>query len=240
MELMLGTEPRSEYYAFELAAAAHKVVKEIMLVQPGETVVITADTQSDLRVVHATAQAAMIVGAHPVVIWYETRPNAQMEPFQPVAAAVQASDVWIEYAVQYTLYTDTRRAATAKGCRYAAFCGLDASALVGTIGQVDYPTMLRMGERLVELTQNVEEFSVTTSRGTDLRLSNRGAVVWQSGCLGDKRGVEVMLGGQVVWLPEESSVQGTLVVDGSIWPPDAIGIVREPVTLQIENGLIQS
>jgi leucyl aminopeptidase (aminopeptidase T) len=238
MELMIGTEPRREYYSFEAAAAAHRMLDRVMLVRPGENVVITADTQSDWRVVEATAQAAFVLGAHPTVVWYETREHAQMEPFAPVAAAVQAADVWIEYAVQYLLYTNARRAASAKGCRYAAFCGLDADALVRTIGRVDYPTMLAMGEKLVSLTENVAEYSVATARGTNIRFSNEGARVWQSGCLGDRRGVEVMLGGQVVWLPDESSVNGTILVDGSIWPPDAVGIVREPVRLHIRAGRI--
>lgn len=62
MELMLGTEPRREYYAFEVAATAHKMLAEVMLVKPGETVAITADTQSDWRVVEATAQTPLTLG----------------------------------------------------------------------------------------------------------------------------------------------------------------------------------
>ena len=238
MELMLGTEPRREFYSFEVAVAAHKVVRDIMLVKPGENVVITADTQSDWRVVEATAQAALVLEAHPTVIWYETRPRAQMEPFPPVAAAVNAADVWIEYAVQYLLYTDARRAATANGCRYAAFCGLDVDALVRTIGRVAYTDMLAIGDHLIALTQDTTDFRVTTALGTDLRYSNEGAAVWQAGGLADKPGKEVMLGGQVVWLPKEDSMNGTVVVDGSIWPPDDVGVVREPVTLHIQEGRI--
>ena len=240
MEFMLGTEPRREYYAFEVAAAAHKMLAEVMLVKPDETVVITADTQSDWRVVEATAQAALTLGAHPTVVWYETRPHAQMEPYPPIAAAVQAADVWVEYAVQYTLYTDARRTACRNGCRYAAFGGLDVDALVRTIGRVDYPTMLAMGEKLIALTQETSKFRITTALGTDLQCNNQGAEVWQSGRLGDEPGAAVMLGGQVVWLPQESLVHGTIVGDGLVWPPDDIGIVREPVTLHIEVGRITS
>ena len=240
MEFMLGTESRREYYAFEVAAAAQKMLADVMLVEPDETVVITADTQSDWRVVEATAQAALTLGAHPAVVWYETRPHAQMEPYPPVAAAVQAADVWIEYAVQYTLYTHARRAACERGCRYAAFGGLDVDALVRTIGRVAYPTMLAMGEKLIALTQNTKEYRITTARGTDLQCNNQGAEIWQSGRLGDEPGAAVMLGGQVVWLPQESSVHGTIVGDGMVWPPDDIGIVREPVTLRVEADRITS
>lgn len=240
MELLLGTETRREYYALELHAAARKLLAEVMLVQPGENVVVTADTQSDFRVVEATAQAAYALAAQPVVVWYETRPRAQMEPPAPVAAAVQAADVWVEYAVQYTLYTDTRRHACANGVRYAAFGGLDVDAVVRTIGRVDYPTMLELGEKLVELTAGVADYRVTTALGTDIRCDNRGADVYQSGRLADEPGAAVMLGGQVVWLPREESVEGTIVVDGMLWPPDNVGIVREPVTLVVEAGRVTS
>jgi len=240
MELLLGTEPQREYWTFELAAAARKLLAEVMLTKPGETVVITADTQSDLRAVQATAQAAYALGAHPIVVWYETRPRAQMEPFPPIAAAVRAADVWVEYAVQYTLYTDARRAACAEGVRYAAFGGLDVDAIVRTIGKVDYPTMMALGEMLVKLTSEAADYCVTTALGTNLRCDNRGAEVYQSGRLGDEPGAAVMLGGQVVWSPREESVEGTIVIDGMLWPPGEVGVVREPVTLRLDSGRITS
>jgi leucyl aminopeptidase (aminopeptidase T) len=235
---LLGTEARDEYFSLEAASAARKLLAEVMLVQPGENVVITADTQSDFRTVHATAQAAHALNAHPVVVWYETRARAQMEPFAPVTAAVQAADVWIEYAVQYTLYTDARRAACAGGVRYAAFGGLDVDGMVRTIGRVDYPAMLALGEKLVALTQETSDYRITTPLGTDFRCDNTGADVYQSGRLGDQPGVAVMLGGQVVWLPNEESAEGTIVIDGILWPPDDVGLVREPVTLQLTAGRI--
>ncbi|MEZ4571315.1 MAG: hypothetical protein R2849_13515 [Thermomicrobiales bacterium] len=85
MEFLIGTEMRDEYLSFEVAHAARKMVEEVMPVKAGENVVISADTSSDGRVVQATAEAVYALGAHPVVIWYETRPDAQMEPPGPVA-----------------------------------------------------------------------------------------------------------------------------------------------------------
>ena len=45
----LGTESREEFYSYELAHAAHKMVTEVAPVHPGQQVVITADTASDAR-----------------------------------------------------------------------------------------------------------------------------------------------------------------------------------------------
>ena len=59
MPFKLGTEGQPDYYAYELALAAHKVVTEVTPVRPGQQVVITADTASDPRVVQATALGAI-------------------------------------------------------------------------------------------------------------------------------------------------------------------------------------
>ena len=43
--------------------AAYKLVHDVMLVQPGENVVITGDTSTDKRVLEALMSAAYTVGA---------------------------------------------------------------------------------------------------------------------------------------------------------------------------------
>jgi hypothetical protein len=97
----LGTEGQADYYAYELALAARKVVTEVTPVQPGQQVVITADTASDPRVVQATAQATFAVGGVPTVIWYPTLPQPCMDPPGPVANALLKADLWIEFATAY-------------------------------------------------------------------------------------------------------------------------------------------
>ncbi len=238
MDLKIGTEVAGEYYAFEVVAAARKLVQDIMLTQPGEEVVISADTASDWRVVTATAQAVYAMGARPTVVLYETQPTAQMEPPAPVAGAVAAADVWIEYAVAYTLYTDARRRATQEGARYACMTGMDVDMMIRTIGRVNYPKMIELGDELVKLTRNAKEIRVTTQAGTDLVARMGGTSVEQSGGLGDKPGALVMLGGQVGWLPPEEGIHGKIVVDGTIWPPDEIGVPSNTVELTIEAGRI--
>jgi leucyl aminopeptidase (aminopeptidase T) len=238
VELSIGTETARQYYAFELAAAAHKLVAEVMLAKPGENVVISADTQSDWRVVEATAQAAYVIGSTPTVIWYETRPNAQMEPPPPVAAAVANADVWIEYSVAYTLYTDARRQASRAGCRYGCMSAMDVDMLVRTVGKVNYPVMLQLGNKLCELTRAAEEIRITDANGMDIIARMDDSPINQSGGLGNVPGALVMLGGQVGWLPAEDSINGTVAFDATIWPPNEIGAVKTPVKLTIEKGRI--
>ena len=134
MELVLGTEPTKDYYAFEVMAGAKKLLQEIMLTKPGDEVAITVDTAGDWRVALATAQAAYALGAKPTLLLYQTQPDAQMEPPAPVAAALAKADVWIEFAVQYILYTEARRKATEADSRYACLALMSCCQLESTPG----------------------------------------------------------------------------------------------------------
>ena len=238
MQLVFGTEPTAEYYAFELMAAAKKLLDEIMLTHPGEEVVITVDTAGDWRAARATAQAAYALGAKPTLLLYQTQPDAQIEPPGPVAGAVAEADVWIEYAVQYILYTEARNAATKAGCRYACMAGMDVDALVRTIGRVDFPGLIALGNELVRLLNEAEEIRVTSREGTDLAAKLAGDA-FQPGGIAKEKGACIMLGGQVGHLPEEETIEGKIVVDGVIWPPADIGVLKEAVELVIEGGSIE-
>ncbi len=238
MELAIGTEPRQEYLSFEVALGARKLVEQMMLTKPGENVVITADTSSDWRVVEATAKAAYAAEAIPTVIWYDTRPTAVVEPPAPVAGAVVKADVWIEFSYAYVLHTPAFRAAMAAGARYICLTGMDAEMMVKTIARVNVPKLIALGEALRKTVEAANEVRVTSPAGTDLVAYNQGRKVRQSGKLADTKGEPVMLGGQVSWCPIEETINGRLVFDGALWPPMEIGLLRNPVTLTLEKGVV--
>lgn len=239
MDLLVGTETRDEYLSFELAKAARKAVEEVMPVKSGENVVITGDTSSDQRVVSAVAAAAYSVGAHPIVVWYETQPDAQMEPPAPVAAALKAADVWFEFDVQYILYTDARVEAIKSGCRHACYGGMDAEMLVRTIGRVNYPAMQELGHLLRELCMARDVVHITDSNGTDLTCPvDPNPPAYLTGSREPGAGYSQMLGGQSGFSSLIDQVNGTIVFDGAIWPPAEIGPLSAPVRLGVEAGYV--
>ncbi len=238
MEFALGTESLRDYLSFELTAAAQKLVRDVMLVKPGEHVAITADTSSDGRVVEATAKAVYAADALPVVLWYQTTLGSGVEPPRPVAGAIASCDVWIEYAVGYTLYSNAFRRAIDQGARYICLSGMDTEMMVRTVGRVDYRRLVAMGEKLRALMARAQKVHITTPAGTDIMADNGGRFVRHSGKLADTPGEPIMLGGQISWSPLEESINGRLVFDGAIWPPADIGLVRSPVMLTVEAGVI--
>ncbi|NIN64795.1 MAG: hypothetical protein GTO63_08865 [Anaerolineae bacterium] len=242
MVLAVGTETRGEYHFLELAAAARKLVEEAMPVRPGEQVVITADTSSDERVVRATAQAAHAVGATPTIIWYETLPNPCQDPPPPVAKALTAANVWIEFAVAYILYSNAHREAIAAGCRYFCLPGMDVDMLVRTIGKVNYPLLEEMAGALYELSHQAKEIHITSPAGTDLVVhtdSQAPPTFTQIGA-GEGGGYSQMLAGQSWFKELVDTFEGSLVFDGALWPPTELGLLMNPVRLTIDKGRIQA
>lgn len=235
-----GGESSDEFFRYELTHAAHKVVTEVLPIQLGDDVVITADTGSDDRVVDATAQAAYAIGAVPTVIWHQTLPNPCHEPPAPVAAAVLQADWWIDFATAYLLYSPAYFSAVEAGCRHLAVGGMDVDMMVRTIGRVNYPALEKMKYRLNEISQEAEIIRVTSPAGTDLTMRVDKAVDPFFSPPPKEGGYAVMLGGQSGFLTIQQSFEGTLVFDGCISPPEDIGVLHSPVILHIERGVIDN
>ncbi|MEW2353108.1 hypothetical protein [Spirillospora sp. NPDC029432] len=240
MEVTSRIESRPEYLSYEAALGARKLVEEIMLVKPGEDVVITGDTSTDHRVVELTAQAVAAAGATPTVVWYPTRPSSAMEPPGPVAGAVARSQVWIEYALAYIMHSDAFRAAMAQGTRYANLTGMDVQMLVDTVARVDFQGTIDLGKALVRLLEQADEVRITTPAGTDLRARNGGRPINLRGKPAEKPGETVMLAGQISWNPLEETQEGVLVFDGAVWPPNDLGLIRNPIRMEVGEGTVTS
>ena len=234
----IGMETRDEYMSYELARGALTLVRDVMLVKPGENVVITGDSCTDRRVVEATAGAAFAVGGKPTVIYSPTAPNSCIQPYAPIAAAVERADVWIEFTYSYVMHSPCFRAALEAGCRYICLTGMDVMMMVRTIANIDYDLVIALGETLQRHVQASDEVIVKSASGTDLKGYNRGRRVRLSGRKATEKGYPVMLAGQISWNPIEETIEGELVFDGAIWPPLDLGKLGSPVALTLREGRV--
>lgn len=239
MEYPIGIEMSDKYLSFEVTNAALKLVRDFMLVKEGENVVITADTSADFRVVEAVAGAAYSVGANPVIIHYPTSGKAFEEPIRPVADAVEHADVWIELAYYCSMHTPCFKKALDNGARFTCLNGMDVIMLVNTVGRVNYDILIEFGEYLTDKVYRSNEIIVTDNNGTNLVGYNQGRGVKHSGQRATKKGYPVMLGGQVSWCPVEETINGKLVFDAALFPPDTLGLLSSNVELTLENGVVK-
>ena len=96
-------------YEYELGKAADILTRDLFKLRPGETFVITADTESDAHVVNATARAAFSIGAKPMVIWLASPLGVgqladPMLPLESLIGALKGADAWVEFNNQWLLY----------------------------------------------------------------------------------------------------------------------------------------
>lgn len=238
MEYPIGIEMTKDYLSFEVSRAAYKLIKDVMLVKPGENVVITGDSSSDKRVLDAVANAAYTVGANPVLLYYPTSSVSYMEPIKPIGNAVSVADVWIEFAYSSIMLCESFRKALDFGCRYINLTGMDVIMLTNCIGKIDYPGVVELGETMKALLEKADEVIIKDKNGTDLKAYNKGRAIRHSGQLATQKGYPIMLGGQISWCPIEESINGTLVFDAAIFPPTDMGIISDNVVISLKEGRV--
>jgi 2,5-dihydroxypyridine 5,6-dioxygenase len=229
-------------YDYELAKAAYILAAEMFQLKPGETFVITCDTQSDFRVVHAAAAAAHTVGAKPMVITLASplgvgKAADPMLPVEALTAALTQADAWVEFNEQWLLYSTPFERAMAANTRLRYMClvGMTVDMMVRLVARVDMPLLSEFMHKVTDLTQKAHDMRITTPAGNDLCFSllpEERTVSCDDG-LCTTPGMH-FLGGQISFIPDFGSINGKLVFDGTIAPP--VGFLTEPVYIDVENG----
>jgi leucyl aminopeptidase (aminopeptidase T) len=231
-------------YFYELAGAAQRLAVDMLCLKPGETLIITADTESDMEVVRATASAAFSAGAKPVVITYPA-PRGVGKAADPMLAvealtgALQGADAWVEFNNQWMLYSTPfeRAMASNKKLRYLCLVGMDADMMTRLIGRVDQQKLWAFLHTLADKTASAKKMRITTPAGGDLEfeINPENKLSCDDGNAGEP-GMH-MLGGQICFVPKLASINGTLVFEASISPVP--GIIRDKAVLTVEKGLVR-
>ncbi len=231
-------------YEFELGKAAKSLLKDMLKIKSGESVTITADTESDFRVVNATAREAFAMGAKLMVVAIPA-PNGVGKaadpdlPLKTLTGAISNSDVWIEFNNKWLLYSSVFENAyrSNKKLRYICLVGMNVDMMIRTIGKVNIPKLEEFLTQVAHLTQEAKVVIIKTPGGTAISFENHPArpIIVHSGKI--PIGTYEMLPGQISWSPNFETVNGTIAFDGSVNPP--IGLLREPVLLRIEKGKIK-
>ena len=99
-----------EFYEHELANTADIIARDLFELKPGETLVVTADTESDERVVDAVARAVFACGAKPLVVWNAapvgvSKAADPMLPVESLTAVFKTADAWVEFNKMQFLYS---------------------------------------------------------------------------------------------------------------------------------------
>ncbi len=234
----------SYYYEYELGKAAKILCEDLFKLKPGETFVITADTECEKRVIDATATAAFACDAKPMVIYTASplgvgKAADPMLPLESLTAALLKADAWVEFNNKWLLYSTPYDIAMKenKKLRHLCLVGMNVDMMVRNIGRVDYPNLEKFMKLVTKKTLSAKHMRITTPAGTDVEFNNEPGrkPIMELG-YADTPGSH-MMAGQIGWSPNFESINGTIVFDGSLVPP-IVGILKEPVRLTIKKGEI--
>ena len=229
----------------ELQIAADKLINEIFGVKPGESVVLTADYESNENVLRAVAASVREAGAQ-VLIATVPPPRSVGKaadpdlPIEPLTAALSACDVWIEFNHQWLLYSTPFERASRENTklRYMCLVDFDEDLMIRTIGHVETPQLQIFMRRVAELTRNAKTMRVTTPAGCDVSFEIDPVHYVACDC-GDATTPAIhMLTGQINVVPRFGSINGTIVFDGSVTPPYGHA-PSEPIRLIVKDGVIE-
>jgi len=241
MEILRTVIKMPKLYEFELTKAADVLVRELFKLKKDEIFVITADTESDQRVVEATAGAAFSAGAKPTVIWNASplgvgKAADPMLPNEALIGALNAADAWVEFNNEWIFYSTAYETivATNKKLRYLNLVGMNPSMMVRCIGRVDTKLLEKFLARISSLTVAAKKVRMTTPAGNDITFENvpNQKAMYALG-YADTPGV-YMLGGQIYWRIKNETLNGKIVYDGSVNPP--LGLLKKPIEMAIEKG----
>ena len=239
-------------YEYETLKACHKMLVEMFHAYPGEVIVITCDTGSNMNVVESTAAAASLLGCKPLVVKMPA-PRGSGRAADPdlaidaLVALIKNADLWIEYNHAWLYYSTVfarvfvEEADPAKRPQHICLVDADEGMMIRNVGKVDFAVLRAFMHKVAEATSASKHCRVTSPAGTDIEWDNvdpsivpEGSFAVCDGVVGP--GESVCLPGQIGWSPDFETLNGVLVIEGVLTPP--IGLLKNNVKLTVEKGYI--
>ncbi|MDX3906378.1 MAG: hypothetical protein QHC78_11885 [Pigmentiphaga sp.] len=214
---------------------------DYMSVKPGETVLITADTGTDMKVADALFLGALDLDAQPAIV------RMPQLPFQgqladphipaPARAAMLAADCWIDLTFPYLAGSHAHDEAMKQGkTRYLLGGDLHEKAFCRLFGALDFDRYYQAQAVFDQVLRAAigKTCRITSRTGTDVSFRLDKAPFAKPRRV-TQPGMYVVPGTWTI-APDIESVAGTIVVERGFH--EAYGVFGSPVTLYIDRQVI--
>jgi len=219
-----------------MGVGAKQVVEVCARVKEGESVCIITEPKT-LSIAEAISIAVSNKGSEPVISLIKPRIADSTEPPKSVAEAMKHSDVFISAVHTSITHTQAVVDATKNGSRGIMLTQFDENMLIDSGVLADFPAAAPTCEKVGSILENAKEIHLTTSYGTDLKMSavgrksNSMTGMVEPGEFAPVPTIEANVS------PLEGSASGVIVANASI-PYLGIGVLENNVVCTVENGNI--
>lgn len=223
-----------------LSRAADCLVRQQFAVKPGESVLITANSDVDHAMVDAVVQAVERCGGKPLVALAPALPfqGGLSDPYvgDSLAAAVVASDVWLDFCFPYHAGSRIHNAAMeAKRCRYGLISMSRKDSFERLYGAVDFSALIDFNIAFMEFIAASAGQTVrfTCPAGTDVSFV-LDKVKLKRARVCDKPGMDTVPGAQSLY-PVKDSVRGRIVIQALF--DETYRQLRKPITITADGRI---
>jgi leucyl aminopeptidase (aminopeptidase T) len=211
-----------------LDEAATTAIEQCCALAPEESCVIVTDDERE-PIGEALYEAACEVTEEVSILRYPVADQHGQEPAEPVAAAMEASDVFLAPTTKSLSHTRARGDACDAGARGATLPGITEDVFTTGLA-ADYDSIDAECDALLEQVEDAQEIRVTSPQGTDITFEP-GDREWlaDTGLVHEPGDFSNLPAGEIFVSPETTN--GTYVVDGTMMPH---GRLEEEQTLEFE------
>lgn len=223
----------------QVAVAADVILRDYMALRPGEEVVITADTATDMRGVAALAECARVLKAKVVVMQMPRLPfqGGLADPFIPVSVAegLKRCDVWLDFCFPYISGSKTHETLKSTKVRSLNILDLGPGGIARLFAQVDLDPLFEL--------QTAFDGLIAASEGKECRVANALGTDVTFTLGKPKAGKKRRLSepgtsappGSIVILPEPASVRGKVVVSAVFH--EWYTLLKSPMTIDVDDRI---
>lgn len=220
----------------DMRRGAKTVVEVCAMVKPNENVVIVTDPELAHQA-RLLGEAVRDAKAEPVICVMTTRESDGQEPPVTVAAAMAKCHVFlcpVSTSITHTNAVHRAAEAGARGIMLTQFT--DEMMARGGI-EADFPSLAPVCRSVAKALEGARSIHLTSPAGTDLYMSAEGRRGNAMFCIVEPGQFSPVPNVEANVSPVEGSAHGVIVADASI-PYVGIGILREPVRVTVEAGMI--
>ncbi|MCR4425068.1 MAG: leucyl aminopeptidase [Firmicutes bacterium] len=218
---------------------ARILVDTCAAVRPGDKCVVITD-HGRLAIAEAVLAVLFERGLDPVLCMMGPRATHGQEPPESIAAAAREADVVFAPTTFSLAHSDARFKACQAGARWVNMPDYHNCMMVSGGLYADFDACNILAQKLADVLTEGTTVSVETPSGSRFTSSIRGRVgrnqsglVREPGSFGSPPDIESHVA------PVEDSTEGVFVADASIPLPE-IGVLTEPVSIQIHRGRINA
>lgn len=215
------------------------VVDTCAAIEAGEDVLVVTDWQV-ADVAERVAAAANERDANVTMTMMEPRDYDGNEPEDTVAAAMMEADVIITPVHRSITHSSATAEAKENGARVISMVKFTDEQLIRGGLYADYEGMRPHCEEMAQKFSEASEARVTSPQGTDVTVGLEGRDGNAHPGIADESGeFTALVHIEANISPVEGTTDGTVVFDGAI-PNLDIGVLEEPVRMEIEDGAVSS